>query len=197
MAYGWEGKQIKLVPLDLDKHLEHAVRWMNDPEITHYLLIGDLPITRIAEREWMEARSKGGDTDVVFAIETLQGKHIGFTGIHAISWKDGTAITGTVLGERSEWGKGYGSDSAATRSRYAFEVLGLRMLYSSVLDGNTRSLKMLKRVGYQEYGRQPRNHWKRGSYRDEILVFLDRETWSANNAKGSEESGQGEKRDEQ
>ncbi|MFI5384802.1 MAG: GNAT family N-acetyltransferase [Fimbriimonadales bacterium] len=183
MSFGWEGELVRLVPLDPDKHLEHAVRWMNDPEITHYLLVGDFPLTRIAERDWMEARSKSGDTDVVFAIETLTGKHIGFSGIHGISWRNGTAVTGTMLGERSEWGKGFGLDSVATRNRYVFEVLGLRMLYSSVLAGNDRSLKMLKRSGYEECGRMPGKFWKRGSYLDEILVYLDRETWRARSTK--------------
>jgi len=177
MAYGWEGKLVKLVPLDVEQHFEHAIKWMNDPDITQYLLAGDFPMTRLAEREWFDAHSKTSREDVQFGIETLQGKHVGFSGIHAISWRNGTATTGTVL-DHSEWSKGYGTDAANVRSHYAFEVLGLRMLYSSVLDGNERSLKMLARAGYQECGRMPRRHWKRGGYVDEILLYLEREAWT-------------------
>ena len=46
MGYGWEGEKIRLVPLDRDKHLENAVRWFNDPEVTRWLETGDWPLTR-------------------------------------------------------------------------------------------------------------------------------------------------------
>ncbi|HTQ09905.1 MAG TPA: GNAT family protein [Fimbriimonadaceae bacterium] len=178
MATGWEGKLVKLVPLDVDQHLDHAVKWMNDPDITQYLLVGDFPMTRLAEREWFEAHSKVGGNDIQFAIETVQGKHIGFSGVHRISWRDGTAVTGTLIGEKGEWGKGYGTDAAGVRTRYAFDVLGLRILYSSVLAGNDRSLRMLTKAGYRECGRMPKRHWKRGAYVDEIMLYLDRESWA-------------------
>lgn len=177
MGYGWEGKLVRLVPLDIDKHLDNAARWVNDPEISQFLKIGDFPITRIAERDWFETQSKGKETDVVFAIETLAGKHLGFSGIHGISWRHGTAITGTLIGDPADWGKGFGSDAAQVRSRYAFDVLGLRILYSGVFEGNDRSLGMLKRAGYVECGRKPRRYWKRGVFVDEIMLYLDREAW--------------------
>ena len=57
MGYGWEGEKIRLVPLDRDKHLENALRWFNDPDVTRWLETGDWPLTRGAEeeffREWV------------------------------------------------------------------------------------------------------------------------------------------------
>ena len=185
MAFGWEGALVRLVPLDPERHLDNAVRWLNDGVVTRYLKVGDFPITRLAEREWMERRCKAGDSDVTFAVETLlEGRHLGFSGLHRISWRDGTAVTGTLLGEPGEWGKGYGVDAARVRTRYAFEVLGLRLLVSTVLAGNDRSLGMLKRVGYRESGRLPRHRWKRGEFVDEILLALDRESWTSGAASG-------------
>ncbi len=34
MAFGWEGALVRLVPLDKDKHLANAMRWLNDPDVT-------------------------------------------------------------------------------------------------------------------------------------------------------------------
>ena len=34
MAFGWEGKLVRLVPLNEAKHLENYVQWVNDPEGT-------------------------------------------------------------------------------------------------------------------------------------------------------------------
>ena len=60
------------------------------------------------------------------------------------------------------------------RTRYAFEVLGLRLLLSEVMADNAASLRMLERAGYREVGRIPRRLWKRGAYRDVVLLALER-----------------------
>jgi len=177
MGYGWEGEMVRLVPIDKAKHLDNAVRWVNDPEISRYLLIGDFPMTRIAEEAWFDRMSSMNDKDVVLAIELLNGEHVGMTGIHAINWRDGTATTGTIIGVREHWGKGIGTDAARVRSMYAFDVLGLRYLMSAVLEGNERSLRMLKKSGYVECGCYPKRVWKRGSFHDETVLYMTREMW--------------------
>src|SRR5436853_6169824 len=140
MGYGWEGELVRLVPIDKAKHLDNAMRWVNDPDISRYLLIGDFPMTRVSEESWFDRMSAQNDKDVVLAIELLNGEHVGMSGIHAINWRDSTATTGTIIGAREHWGKGIGSDAARVRSRYAFEVLGLRQPMSAVLEGNDRWL---------------------------------------------------------
>ncbi len=177
MAYGWEGEKTRLVPLDKDRHLENCMRWVNDPEVTEWLLIGDFPMTRLAEEEWFDRFCKGAPKDIVFAIETLDGEHLGTSGIHQIDFRHGTAKTGSLIGEIAQWDKGFGTDAALVRARYCFEVLGLRLLQSAVLGGNERSLRMQAKAGYKECGRIPGKWWKRGAYRDEIVTFLDREGW--------------------
>lgn len=179
MGYGWEGRAVRLTPLDKERHLENAVRWMNDPRVTEWLLVGDFPLTKLAEEEWLEAASKRSESDIAFAIETLDGRHIGFSGIHNISFRHGFATTGSLLGEPELWGKGYGTDAALVRARYCFEVLGLRMLLSDYLDGNESSAKMQLKAGYVEYGRVPGKYWKRNAFRDHILTRLSRETLQA------------------
>ena len=177
MAYGWEGKLVRLVPVDVDKHLANAQRWMNDPDATRNLVVGDLPMTLPGQREWLERAGKQNDREVVFAIELLNGEHIGFSSVHDINWKDGTALTGSLIGDEENRHKGYGTDASRVRCRYAFEVLGLRMLMTSVFEGNDRSLAMLKKSGYVECGRYPKKFWKRGRYVDDILLYTTSEMW--------------------
>jgi RimJ/RimL family protein N-acetyltransferase len=174
MAYGWEGDKVRLAPLDKERHLAGALRWLNDPVVTRWTLIGDLPVHRLAEEDFFDRMSRGSDSDVVFAVETLDGEHIGFSGLHRIDWRHGFAVTGTVLGRPDLWGRGYGTDAARLRASYAFEVLGLRLLLSEVMDGNAASLHMLQKAGYREVGRIPRRHWKRGAYRDALILVLER-----------------------
>ncbi|MFP5285898.1 MAG: GNAT family N-acetyltransferase, partial [Thermoanaerobaculia bacterium] len=117
----------------------------------------------------------GLEDAVTFAVETQAGEHVGFSGLHAIDWRNRVATTGTIIGRRDLWGQGYGSDAARVRNRYSFEVLGLRMLLSEVMSDNAGSLRMLPKAGYKEVGRIPRRIWKRGAWRDVVMLCLERD----------------------
>ena len=179
MAYGWEGEKVRLVPIDAERMLDNYIQWLNDPEVTEWLLIGDHPLGRLNERDFLEKAERGSETDIVFAIETLEGRHIGTSGIHRIDYRHGGATTGSFIGEKEMWGKGYGTDAARIRARYCFEVLGLRQLRSSTLEGNDRSFRMQAAVGAEMVGRWPGKYWKRGAWRDEILMCLTRDRWES------------------
>lgn len=174
MAYGWEGEKVRLAPLDKQRHLENVVRWLNDPETTERTLVGDFPLGRLAEEEWFDLRCKPSETDIVFAVETLAGEHIGLSGIHRIDFRHGVGHTGTLIcsGKRRQ---GFGIDSIRVRSDYCFRVLNLRLLLSEVLDGNEASYRALTRAGYRDVGRIPQRYWKRGAYRDAILLAYPRD----------------------
>ncbi len=175
MAFGWEGKKTRLVPLDYDRHFENCYRWINDPSVSEWLAVGDHPMGRIAEKEWFDQAQKPSDTAVQFAIETLEGRHIGNSGLFQMNLKHGITMSGSLIGETADRGKGLGTDSAITRAHYAFHVLGLRMMFSEYFVGNTGSERMQMKVGYTECGRKPQAFWKRGAYRDMVSTVLTRE----------------------
>ena len=174
MAYGWEGERVRLVPLDKERHLTNAVAWLNDPEVTAWTLVGDMPITHLWEEAFFDGAMKGDPASITFAVETLGGEHFGFAGVHKIDYRDGVGTTGAIIGRKDLWGKGLGTDIVRARTRYAFEVLGLRLLLSEVMDGNPASIRMLLRNGYREVGRIPRRYFKRGEYRDVLLFALEK-----------------------
>jgi RimJ/RimL family protein N-acetyltransferase len=172
MSYGWEGDKVRLVPLDRDKHLDNAIKWFNDPVITEWLETGDWPLTRGAEEEFFRAAERQDPARVQFAVESLQGEHVGFSGLRSIDWQSRVAVSGSVIGRRDLWSKGLGGDAVAVRNRYAFEVLGLRLLIATVIADNARSLAMLAKAGYEEVGRVPERYSKRGAYRDQVILAL-------------------------
>jgi RimJ/RimL family protein N-acetyltransferase len=180
MPLGWEGEKCRLVALDKARHLESTLVWVNDPVLTAWTIMGDFPLGRLAEEEYFDRFAKtppATPEEIGFAVETLDGRHIGLTGLFRIDWRSRTACTGSLIGVRELWGQGYGTDMIRTRTRYAFGVLGLRVLWSEVMDGNVGSLRALLKNGYRECGRLPEMHWKRGAFRDKIIVALRAEDW--------------------
>jgi RimJ/RimL family protein N-acetyltransferase len=49
------------------------------------------------------------------------------------------------------------------------------MLTSEIFSENAASLRMLARAGYREVARLPRRYWKRGAYRDIVVMIAERE----------------------
>jgi RimJ/RimL family protein N-acetyltransferase len=160
-----------------ERRFENHVEWLNDPEVTQHLLLSDHPLARLAEREWFQRVSRPGESDVVFAIEALDGERPGGPGPHGMDHRHGIAHSGSSIGAKEAWGKGHGTDACLVRTRYVFQVLNLRTLFSCHLGGNGRSGRMLAQSGYREYGVAPQKYWKRGRYHDEHLLALERESW--------------------
>lgn len=176
MESGWKSERVRLVPLE-DRHFENCLAWINDPVVTAGLKLGDFPMARLAEREWFDSICRGSQTNVMFAIETLDGEHIGNSGIHGINLRNGFATTGTLIGNVDFHGMGYGTEAAKLRAWYCFHVLGLRILLSSYLEGNEASRKMQEKAGYVARGVVPKQYWKRGMFRDHFETILTRERW--------------------
>ena len=66
-----EGTKARMVPLDIENHLDNYVRWLNDLEVTKYMLIGDCVMTQMQEREILMRLATGSDSDRFWAIETI------------------------------------------------------------------------------------------------------------------------------
>ncbi len=175
-SFGWRGERVRLVPLDKDRHLENCIRWLNDPAVIGGLGTSPKPLTRLREEEFFESAAKATNA-VHFAIETLDGEHIGQCGLHGIKWRIGEAVTGTFIGRTDLWGKGYASDAVAVRTRYAFHDLGLRMLISEVFGDNAGSLRALERAGYEHVGCIPERTWNAGRWHDVVWLMINRRMW--------------------
>ncbi|MDE2037908.1 MAG: GNAT family N-acetyltransferase [Patescibacteria group bacterium] len=168
------GRKTILRPLS-ESDLPLCQKWINDPEVRVFIK-NIFPMTMGAEREWLESRSKKNDKDIILIIE-VKGRPIGSMGIHGIDWKDRTATTGALIGEKQYWGKGYGTDAKMALLDYAFNTLNLRKIMSRVIAFNARSLAYSLHCGYKVEGRLRRQHFVGGRYWDEIILGLFRSDW--------------------
>jgi RimJ/RimL family protein N-acetyltransferase len=170
------GKRLYLRP-PCAKDIPSFLRWMNDQEVTQYLS-AFLPVMEADEAEWIERIRKNKEKEVVLVIVDIEtGKPIGSMGIHGISWKDRRATTGAVIGEKSYWGKGYGTEAKMLLLNYAFNTLNLRKICSRVFGFNGRSRAYSEKCGYKIEGTLRDHHFKRGAYCDEIHLAVFREDW--------------------
>jgi len=92
-----------------------------------------------------------------FAVETLDGKHIGNCVYYGVDEGKGEAEVGIMIGDRDYWDKGYGTDAVTTLANYIFRQTKLNRIYLKTLDGNDRAQKCFKKCGFTPYGHMDRD----------------------------------------
>ena len=167
---GLRGEKVRLVPVDRAQHLDNAVRWMNDPEVTRFLNL-TAGVTIGMEEEWFQKIQKR-DTEFVWAIHDERNRHIGFTGIHNIDWRHRCANSGIVIGEKGAWGQGYATDTMRVRTKFAFETLNLHRVESEACTENVASQKALEKTGYKREGIFRKRVWNEGRWQDTIRYAI-------------------------
>jgi len=168
-----EGKKVILRPLDKEKDLGVVIKWVNDPDLRQFVSFF-LPSTKKQEEEWFD---KKREDEIVLAIETKEGEFIGTIGLHKIDNRHRTATTGTLIGEKSFWGKGYGTDAKMILLNYAFNTLNLRKIKSQAYVTNQRSVNYSKKCGYKVEGTLKKDLFINGDYVDVVCLAVFRKSF--------------------
>jgi [ribosomal protein S5]-alanine N-acetyltransferase len=168
-----QGKLLRLRPPKADD-AALIITWFEDMEVTRFLQLKTPPSLEF-EKEWLDRMARDPNF-VMWAVEHEE-RAVGMTGIHEINWKEGWGTTGTIIGDKSIWGKGLGRELMQLRARYAFTQTPLRKLKSAYADGNVASARAQAAAGYLVVGRYKADRFADGRWRDEILTEVMRDDW--------------------
>jgi RimJ/RimL family protein N-acetyltransferase len=169
------GDRVRLAPV-AEEMLPAFVGWFADPEITRFLTLR-FPPSPTMEREWFDRTARSAE-DIVWAVFAGE-RLIGTTGIHRIDWPNRRALTGNLIGEKTEWNKGYGSEVVRLRTRFAFTEMGLEKLTTKVFTENVGSRRALEKAGYRQCGLARRDEWRHGKWHDMWLAEVLRDEWAS------------------
>jgi RimJ/RimL family protein N-acetyltransferase len=174
-----EGTKVRLRPVSIDD-LDAIMEWINDNEVTRTLLTGRYPMTRETEKQWIEARSGINPKEVTFTVETLAGEYLGGMSLFRIQEIERTAELGIVIGRKSAWGKGYGTEAMRLLVGYGFSQLNLHLIYLTVLADNPRAAHIYEKIGFVSEGRLRDRVYRDGVYHDLFSMSLSRAEWEQN-----------------
>jgi RimJ/RimL family protein N-acetyltransferase len=164
-----EGR-IRLRPLE-EEDLERTRGWVNDPEVAR-LVNRVLPVSSAEQREWYR-RVLADARQVIFAVEILaEGTHIGNCGLKGIDSRVRKAELWMYLGDKSAWGKGYGTETCRALCRYGFERLNLHRihLYTPVYNG--RAVALYEKIGFTREGLLRQDVFQDGQHHDAVVMSL-------------------------
>jgi len=86
-----------------------------------------------------------------FAIETLEGVHIGRCSVYNFDHQWGQL--GIKIGDKNYWSKGYGTDAMKLLISYCLTTLGIQHLWLKVLPENTRAQRCYEKCGFAYSGK--------------------------------------------
>jgi RimJ/RimL family protein N-acetyltransferase len=173
---------VRLVPSEPSLHLENALIWMNDPEVTSRLehITG---VTRRQEEAFFDRVASERENELHWAILTEDLGHIGFIALHAISWRFRSAVGGLVLGDRRSWGRGFATDAVRVRSRFVFEQLGLHRIEGHTINPAMR--RVYEKCGYRHEGVARQKVWRDGRWHDaDLFAILDVDHFASDSVSG-------------
>ena len=107
-----------------------------------------------------------------FAVETLDGDHIGNCTYYNVDAAAGEAELGIMIGDSNLWDKGYGSDAVMTLVRHIFRQTELKRIYLKTLDWNHRAQQCFLKCGFTPCGRVRRDGY------NFVFMELHRKQWA-------------------
>ena len=77
------------------------------------------------------------------------------------------------------WGQGYATEAARALVKFGFTELGLHRIWSWCIADNTRSARVLEKLGMQQEGRLRENEYFKGRWWDTRLFGILKDEWQA------------------
>ena len=130
---------------------KYFARWWRDPEMLA-LTSGGKPVTDKELDRFLTALVKGSRGGSV-AMITVSGRAIGTVGVSARAgaWRE----MHVAIGEKTQWGKGYGTRATLTMLRRAARA-GAKKFFLHVRPRNLRAIRSYEKCGFIPAGRAPK-----------------------------------------
>jgi RimJ/RimL family protein N-acetyltransferase len=147
---GIEGTRLYLKALDANDPLEPYLQWMNDPAVLRYTDSRSIiPCSKDRLKRYIQKITEDADS-ILFAIrEKSQGLHIGNIKVGPFDRVNGLASVGILVGSKSHWGQGVGTEAIRLVSGYAFREMGVRKLTAGCIDANKGAIRAFEKAGFK------------------------------------------------
>ena len=178
-----ETERLILSSITLADCSENYLSWLNDTDVNMYLESGFYQHNMQGLVDFVNGYQS--NKKAVFLVIRLKenNKHIGNIKIDKINYIHRNCEYGIMMGDKTEWGKGYAKEASIAIINYAFEELGLNKVNLGVIDSNDVAVKLYKKIGFVVEGVLKQNFYERTSstLKNEIRMAVFNNTWQYGN----------------
>jgi RimJ/RimL family protein N-acetyltransferase len=173
------GERIRLRAVEKDD-LPLFVKWLNDPEVRQGILLHN-PVSQTEEDGWYERMLARPADEHVMAIDVKEPpadavedrwKLIGSLAFDQIDWHVRAAEFGILIGDKTCWNQGYGTESVRLLCQHGFNTLNLNRIFLHVFESNPRAIRAYEKAGFTLEGRERQAEYKDGKFIDVLRMSL-------------------------
>jgi len=165
-----ESERLYYKPLSMAHLSDRYVSWLNNPKVYKYLETGGDQTMDTLKYYLMDVEKK----NMLFWGIHLKSndEHIGNIKIDPINRRHGLGEYGILMGEESQWGKGYAKEASIRIINYCFEVQKLRKITLGVVSKNEAAVQLYYALHFQIEGVYKRHGFYQGEYLDVLRMAL-------------------------
>lgn len=178
------GSRIRLVVADPAADVDVMLRWARDSEYLRLLDSDYAALQSKKEREEnIEKYGVGNEHHFPFVIRALaDDRLLGFIGLWvAPAWPHRNGWVGLGIGQREDWGHGYGTEAMRLILRYGFHELDLDRISLGLFEYNPRARHSYEKAGFVLEGRTRQDVCRDGQRHDSLWMGILRAEWEARN----------------
>jgi len=102
-------------------------------------------------------------------------KLIGSCGFFNLDSRNRSSEFGIMIGDKSCWNQGYGTEAVRLLVQHGFNTLNLNRIYLRVLENNPRAIRAYEKAGFTHEGRQRQAEFREGKYVDMLVMSMLKE----------------------
>jgi len=181
----FKGERVRLSAFDPEEIAKAYVNWTRDSELQRLFGSGASALhSTKSEINFFEKMVKEENPAChFFSIRNLDDNRLlGDINLDVIDeWGARDAFVGIGIGDRNDWGKGYGSDAMKIVLRYAFAELNLRRVTLTVFEYNPRAIRSYEKVGFKQEGKMRGALLRDGKRWDMLYMGILADEWKEEN----------------
>ncbi len=167
-----ESNRLYLRELTLTDTSESYVDWLNDPDVNRFMESRFVTHSIESLKEYVKKMQDDENTMFLAIIDSKEEKHIGNIKIDSINRNHNYASLGIMIGEKSYWGKGYGTEAIKLVVKYCFDNLKMHKIIAYVSCLNFATFKAFEKAGFSLEGRMKEKEFIDGNYCDELIYGI-------------------------
>jgi diamine N-acetyltransferase len=156
------------------------VKWLNDPEVQQGIMIHH-PFSHAEEENWYEGMIKHPIDEHVLGIEAREmdtedregtWRLIGSLAFNEIDWRNRAAEFGIMIGDKTFWNRGYGTEAVRLLVNHGFKTINLNRIFLRVFENNLRAIRAYEKAGFVHEGRLRQAEFRDGKYIDVLIMSI-------------------------
>lgn len=163
-------ERVFLRPLTKNDVNEYYLSWFNDEQVTKFLEVRGSSLTKQIIIDYIKYGIKT-KSYYMYAICLFENKkHIGNLKIGPIDHKHNLSDFITVIGDKSQWGKGLATEAIKLGIKLAFDKYKIRKLSAGISSDNVGSIKAYTNAGFVIEGILKNHYFFNDKYQDRVMV---------------------------